>query len=184
MEGSVPSSFATSTHVSLGMHCVRCHSSSMAGVQDKTSLSTMATHTTSSRRCYVLNLSVSPDCRTRPRIAWSGGSREKLQTRGFPAVAVAGGTSTTSSRESLPTSATPPGWKLSAPSSPTASAPGDWQEAFVFVSVHVRLISRDLTKTADHFQPRMHLIVCSVWTGCVLAQSEISLVSYKTHFAQ
>lgn len=89
------------------------------------------TQDTSSRRCY---LSVSPGCKIRPHSVWSGGSRVRLQTRGCPAAAVAGDTSTTASQESLPTSATPPGWKLSAPSSPTASAPGDLQYALFFLS--------------------------------------------------
>lgn len=130
MEGSVPSSLATSTHVSLGMHCVRCHSSSMAGIGAETEVSSVATRRGGSGR-QVWNLSGSPGCKTRQRSAWSGASPARWQTRGCRgAAAVAGDTSTTSSRESLPAAATPPGWRPSAPSSPTASTPGHSQSAF------------------------------------------------------
>lgn len=73
------------------------------------------------------NLSVFPGCKTLQRSVWSDASPLKVAKRaslsGSPVAAVSGDISTASSQESLCASAAHPDWRLSAPSSPTASLP-------------------------------------------------------------
>lgn len=125
MEGSVPSSLATSTHASLGMHWVRCHSSSMAYEENTRCIKDLKSWATHERLVVFFNLLVSPGCRTRRHSEWSGviplKAEKKAPLLGSLEAAVSIDTSTASSQGSLWAAEVHPGWNRSALPSPTAS---------------------------------------------------------------